>query len=537
MKRSYSSGIAFALASVGSVGVTTLLTSILTARIYGVTVVGESALVLAPVTIVTLLSTVREQPAMVREIAKLKPRHPKVTGVFLAVFAFSFLLTLGATIVGIAASYLLFHGPIGHPSLFAPTAVALCGYLLIINTCWNIDGVLGAFRAGRELFAVRLHQAVMYGVLIVGFSFVAHDVWSLTAAFLCSWLATLAHRLVLLPRVLLLRVPLAEIRSGFAKLREIVVFGLKITPGFIAAGLSDSSGTWILGIASTVNAVGAYSRASNIATRFGELNWRVTEMLLPTLVQRQSVGDVEGYNRVVRDSLRYVAFGMLLPAAVGGGAADAVMHLFGPGFGPAATALRWLLFVPLLQTLTSIQGAVLLASNMPLWTTVAQSVRLVVTLTGGVLLTLAFGLTGMALAVSAGCLTSFGVFALVMYSRSRGPLPRASWLVRQLAGLGTAYAAGFLVARLVERQFAGVFGLTLALAAGSLAYAVVGVAVGGTTGQDRDRLRGLIAAGSGRLRRAKPPLDPPAGSEDVPEGAGSADVGHAAQAAVERLGK
>jgi O-antigen/teichoic acid export membrane protein len=243
MKRSYSSGMAFALASFGSIGVATLATSILTARIYGVTVVGEAALALAPVAIVTLLSTVREQPAMVRKIAALPPRDPLVTGIWLAVFCFSFVLTAAVAAVGVLACWLVFHGPIDQPELFAPAAAALVGYLLVINTCWNVDGAFGAFRAGRELFAVRLHQALAYAALVVALSFVSHSVWSLTLAFLLSWTTALAHRLALVGRVMRWRVERAQIRAGFATLREIVTFGLKITPGSIANGLSDSSGT------------------------------------------------------------------------------------------------------------------------------------------------------------------------------------------------------------------------------------------------------------------------------------------------------
>jgi O-antigen/teichoic acid export membrane protein len=499
MKRSYSSGMGFALASFGSIGLLALITSVLTARIYGAEILGQGVLALAPVAIVTLLSTAREQPAMVRVIAKLEPRHPAVTGIWLAVFGFSSLLTLVVSALGIGASYLIFNGPIDQPELFAPAAVGLLSYLLIVNSAWNIDGALGAFLAGKELFAVRLHQAVMYGVLIVGLSFVDHSVWSLTLAYVGSWLTSLLHRFVLLPRVVRLRVPRSEIRAGFARLREIVVFGLKITPGSIASGLSDSSGTWILGVSSTVSAVGAYSRASMIATRLGELNWRITEMLLPTLVQRQASGDSEGYNRVLADSLRYVAFGLLLPAAVAGGAAEAVMEIFGSDFVPAAGALVWVLFAPVLQSLTAIQGVVLISANQPIWTTIAQVARLVVTVVAGILLTDALGMTGMGLAIAIGCLTSLAIFAVVIRSRAAFPVPRPASLLRQLAGLATAYASGFVVARAISGNLDGAPGLVLALIAGSLAYVVAAVAVGGTKDRDRDRLRQLMVRASPRF--------------------------------------
>ena len=483
--------MAFSLASFASIAIITLLTSVLSARLYGITVIGEAALALAPVAIVTLLSTVREQPAMVRELAKLEPRHPRVTGVFLAVFTFSLALTVAVTAVGLVVCYFVFHGPLHDPKLFAPAAVGLCGYLLIINTCWNIDGVLGAFRAGRELFAARLHQAVAYGVLVAAFTLVTHSVWGLVLAFLGSWLTALVHRLLILSRVIRWRVPMAEIRAGFFTLREIVTFGLKLTPGSLASSLSDTSGTWILGATTSVDAVGAYSRAWNLAARLGELNWRISEMLLPTLVQHRHTGDTEGFDRVLVDSLRYAAFGLLLPAAVGGGAAEAVMHVFGAGFEAAAPALRWLLFVPVLQTVIAIQGAALMASNRPLLTASVQFVRLVVTIAGGVMLTLSLGVTGMAIAMTGGAAVASCAYLVLLRLRLGTPIPTLAHS-RQIAGFGVAFAGGFAVSHLLEHEIHGILGLTIALLAGSLVYVTLGIGIAGMTHRDRARLKVAI---------------------------------------------
>jgi O-antigen/teichoic acid export membrane protein len=485
---SYSGGLAFSLASFGAIGIITLLTSVLSARLYGIKVIGQAALVLAPITLVTLLSTVREQPAMVRELAKLEPRHPRVTGVFLAVFLFSFTLTAVVSGLGVVACYFAFNGPLHKPALIDPAAVALCGYLVLINTCWNIDGVFGAFRAGRELFVVRLHQAALYGVLLAAATLLTHSVWGIVWALLGSYLSALVHRLALLPRVITLRAPLAEVRAGFATLRTIVTFGLKMTPGFLAAGFSEASGTWILGATSSVSVVGAYSRAWTFAARLTEINWRISEMLLPTLVQHRHAGNSEAFDRVLSESLRYAGFGMLLPAAVGGGAAEAIMHIFGEGFAAGATALPLLLLVPLFQTLTAIQGTALTAYNRPLLTSFAQTMRLVVTLVGGIGLTLAYGITGMAIAIAAGSVVCFGVYGVILRFRMAGSMPRPLQL-RQLAGLGAAYGSGFAVSHVVERQVHGGFGLIMALVAGSLAYIAVGIGVSGTTNRDRARLQ------------------------------------------------
>jgi len=489
---SYSAGIVFSLASFAAIGIITLLTSVLSARLYGISVIGQAALALAPVAIVTLLSTVREQPAMVRELAKLEPGHPRATGLFLAVFAFSFALTLVVTVLGLVGCYFTFRGPLHHPGLLAPAAVGLVGYLLIINTCWNLDGVFGAFRAGRELFAVRLHQAVVYGALLTALVTIMPTVWGLVLAFLGSWLTALVHRLALMRRVICWRVPVAELRAGFASLREIVTFGLKLTPGSLAVGLSEASGTWILAVTSSIDAVGSYSRAWSLASRLTELNWRITEMLLPTLVQHRHAGDQARFARVLTDSLRYAAFGLLLPASVGGGAAEAIMTIFGAGFGTAAGALRILLFVPLLQTLTAIQGTALMAYDRPLLTAFAQGVRLVVTIAAGVTLAAGLGVTGMALAMAAGAFAGFGICLIVLRVRiARPPLAKPHY--RQLGGLIAAYVGGLLTSHALEHAVPGSAGLLLALAGGSFAYVAIGVGVAGTTHHDRARLQNALA--------------------------------------------
>jgi O-antigen/teichoic acid export membrane protein len=259
----------------------------------------------------------------------------------------------------------------------------------------------------------------------------------------------------------------------------------------LASGVSDASGTWILGVTTNVNAVGAYSRAWNLTSRLSELNWRITEMLLPTLVQRRAAGDSEGFERVLVDSLRYAAFGLLLPAAVAGGAAESVMHVFGDGFGAAAPALRWLLFLPLLQTLTAIQGTALMATDRPLVTAFVQTLRLVITLACGVALSLALGISGMAITAAGGALLSFIAYTILLSTRVGTPKPALAH-ARLLAGLCAAYAAGFASAHLIEREIAGIAGLVCALAVGSAAYLIVGLGACRTTERDRARLRALL---------------------------------------------
>ena len=119
--------------------------------------------------------------------------------------------------------------------------------------------------------------------------------------------------------------------------------------------------------------MGAYNRAQTLARRLGEIDYRITGMLLPTMVERHVRGDQGGFDRALVDTVRYVAVFMLLPAAVGGGAADGVMAIFGAGFSPAANALALLLLMPALVSTMNVQSTTLLAVDRP-WLTSAVGV-------------------------------------------------------------------------------------------------------------------------------------------------------------------
>src|SRR5439155_2442065 len=114
---------------------------------------------------------------------------------------------------------------------------------------------------------------------------------------------------------------------------------LKLTPGGIAAGASSQIGVWVLGAIGTVSAVGAYGRAWLLSNRLLTANTRISEMLLPTLVERDDSRDQVGFERALGESMRYATATLLLPAAAGGGAAVGVMQIFGPGFEQGADAL------------------------------------------------------------------------------------------------------------------------------------------------------------------------------------------------------
>ena len=121
-------GFGFAVMSFITGALVGVGSSILVARLYGVDVVGQYALAIAPMGVVWFLSTVRERPALIRALTPLSPRAPRVTGLFAAVFAFSVALTVVVSIL-VAGDVRAFQGPIDQPELFVPSIVCLAGYV------------------------------------------------------------------------------------------------------------------------------------------------------------------------------------------------------------------------------------------------------------------------------------------------------------------------------------------------------------------------------------------------------------------------
>jgi O-antigen/teichoic acid export membrane protein len=485
-RASYGEALSFQLASFGLIVALGLVSSVAIARVYGVDVVGEYALVMAATLAVTFLSSAREQAALVRELVTLPHRSPRVTGLFGAVMAFSFALTVIVAAIVMVVVYFLFKGPVGHPDLFVPALVTMVGYVLLNNTSWNLDMVFSAFRAGRQLFWIRVHESVMFLVAAIVGGMFMDDIWGLVLATLLSYATVVVHRIVSIRPFMRLTVGREDLRDGFQTLPSLIRFGLKITPGVVADGISNQTGTWMLGIASSVSAVGAFSRAWMLARRLADLHTKVAEMLFPTLVERHRTGDHEGFDRALLDSMRYIGVGLLLPAAAGGGAAQGVMELFGPGFARASDALAILLVMPALTVMATALGLVLLAVDRPLMHSAIIGGRMVATIALTVPLTLSMGITGTAIAASAG----YALELPVRWFMTRPYLtrPGALWPIRERLAVLVAYAAGFAAAWAVDSSLRGAVGLMLGLVAGSLAYAAAYVVAGGLNDRDRDRL-------------------------------------------------
>ncbi|MGN6558634.1 MAG: lipopolysaccharide biosynthesis protein [Solirubrobacterales bacterium] len=501
---SYRAGFFFGSLSFLGTTVLGLVSTIVTARIYGVDVIGEFTLAAAPAAILFVLSTIKEQQAMIKELTTLPPRHPRVTQLFAAVFTFSWALTIVVGALDVIVCWFVFHGPLHRPELFAPAAVSILTFVVITNTGWNLESILSAFVAGRQMFWVRLLEVSSFIVIAAALGFASRSVWSLVIATAGGSFCPLLLRAFYARRYVRARLSWADYREGLSFLPQLLPFGLRATPGQMAQGISQQAGVWAMGLVASTSLVGAYSRAISIPQRLQQASLRVTEVLFPTLVSRHTGGDGHGFDRALVDSIRYEVIGMLLLGAAIGGAAHSVLNVFGPGFAKATPALALLMLYPALASIAVAQIQGLWAVDRPGMTSIASISRMIVTIALLIVLTPSLGVVGPAIAMLGGyaCGTIFAGFVLRPYLTQR---LRVSWPIRERFALLAAYAVGFGCAHAVERMLPGPVGTVAALAAGTIVYFPVFVLCGGLNARDRHRLGQLAVWVRGRLGREPEP--------------------------------
>ena len=493
---SYRAGVSFGALSFGAVALLGLVGSIVTARLFGVKVIGEFALASAPTAALSLLSTVKEQTALIKELSQLPRRAPRVTGLFYATFAFSQGLTV--LVAGIAAVvvFFVYRGPMHQEHLILPAYACLAAYTFVGNVCWNFDSVYSSFVAGRQMFWIRFHEAVMGLVFAILGGILIPNVWGLVLSAYGAWGTALVHRTIGVRAFMRFRVARAEIRDGFRTLPLLLGFAVRMAPGMIFAGLSAQSTTWVLGAMSTVSNVGAFNRAQMLSRKLQEFNQRLVEMLFPTLVSRQATGDSAGFDRALIDTLRYAAVMMLLLAAGAGGASHTLMKVFGSGFERADNAFSLLMLMPAVAAFTLIQSQALFAVNRPTVTSVTAGARLIATVAISIPATMAFGLVGPAIGLVVGSCVDMALKARTLKPHLQTPAHKL-WPYRERVALLAAYVAGFVVARALDRSMSGYTGLLAAVPLVPLAYGAVFAALGGVNVRDRQRARPLVA----KLRR------------------------------------
>lgn len=498
---SYQAGFAFGTVGFIVVALLGAVSTIVTARLYGVRVIGQYALVMAPAAALWVLSNVKEQAALIKEVTGLRPREPRVTQLFAAVFTFSVALTAFVAALTMGVCWFVFRGPLHAPELIAPTYATIAGYVVVTNTGWNIDSIFSAFIAGRQIFWVRLHEVTSFIVIAAVANAFWPSVWGLVVATTGAPLTTLVHRAILVRDFVRLRLSREEYRRGLRSLPELLRFGMRATPGQIAQSASQQGGVWALGIVAPIAVVGAYSRALTIPQRLQQASLRITEVLYPTLVGRHTQGDGHGFDRALIDSIRYEVIGMLLIAAAIGGAARSVLDVFGAGFNRATAALVLLALFPALASITVTQTQALWAIDRPGRSSLIAFARLFVTIVLLTAFTASLGVVGPAIALLGGYLVFVVLAGRELRSILTRPL-RATWPRRERLALLAAYGAGFAAAKLVEHSMRSYVGLALSLGAGTIAYAAVFIICGGINERDRERLGSAVeSAGQWWARR------------------------------------
>ena len=494
---SYTRGLAFAVGSFLSTVLLSVVSSILTARLFGVVVIGEYALVMAPYVLLTQISTLREQIAFVRRIAVLPRRDEQVTGLLVVILAFSTVVTLIAAVLVGLLNALVLNVAIDEGGLLVPSIVLLLSYLLFENVSWNLDMLYSAYGAGKELFVLRLVVAVSFLVVAVGLSTVREDVWTLVIASVASMALGLGARMTVLNRFIQLRVSRAAVREAFRELPAMIKFGISVTPGTAAQSLAFQSMVWFVGALSNTAAVGAFSRALNLAGRLLDAGYRLNEMMFPQLVRQFEVNDRRRFASSLATTIRLGFAALLGIAACGAGAARGVLVLlFGEDFAPGGTALSLLFFAMVAYVMSQLINQAVVATNRPWRSSAYDCLGAMVTLGSLCVLTPAFGGAGAGASLLLGATTEVTTVCIreraALFAGHAHPYLLYSVRAAVLAAIGAFFVA-HIVTGVVPLVVSPILGVGLAL----LCYCVVFVVTGGLTADER---RMVLS----RLRKALP---------------------------------
>lgn len=484
-RASYREGLSFGGLTFVLSALLSTLSSVLSSRIYGVSVIGEYALAVGAVSYVRLMSTAKERPAFIRELATLHPRIPRITGLFFAVLAFSMALTWLVAGFALGIVHFLLSGPVARPGLFLPLAVFVATYAVIGNTNENMEVVAQGFRAGRLLFSVRITDGIVFLLIAVPLGLIHGTVWGLIIASVGAQLVGLMHRAFRIRSFMRFKTSRKELSAGFKTLPDLIRFGLKVMPGALADGAANESGTWLVASFDPIGVVGAYGRAYLLVKQFVLVQYG-NEMLFPTLLERRAQGDRTGHARALVDSVRYVTMGLLLFAAAGGGVAPSIMRVFGSGFTHGANALAVLLLMPALYMVSQMMRLALLAENRPWMWTFLGIVRLIVTFILGLVLVWKFGAVGAACAIVIGLAIDLAVCIPILLPHLDTPFLKL-WPLRQLLLIPVAYAGAFTTGRLLDTLVPWPLGLFVGAAFGCAVY--IGVLLLGGAVNERDRQR------------------------------------------------
>ena len=382
-----------------------LASSILTARVFGAATIGAFAIAALLTGSLRMISNVREQGGLVRELTRHEPGTPQSRALVWATLVFSTLITIVVLIPFSVLSLVLLHRVFDRPELVTPFLVLVAGYLALDNVAFNLEAPLVAYRDGRAVWLSRLSMSLAMIVATVACALAGIDsVDGIVGCTLAASAVGLIARVWGVRRRIGLRTRLADLRWALTRMRTVIWFGVRQSPLNYSETAIEYTDTAVLGATVSLTEVGAYNRAYGLYTRAMQVPVSVSRLYFPTLSALYHRGDVDGVARLYRLSFRYLVL-LLAPAcAFVAAAAPQVLAIFGPDFQIAATALSILVFGVVLEAWGTTAGGVLSAADRPgvvsiVWIGVAViNVGLCFTLIP------AFGLTGAAIANVGGTL-------------------------------------------------------------------------------------------------------------------------------------
>jgi O-antigen/teichoic acid export membrane protein len=399
----YARGLKYSVYDTLSSFVLGLVSAIVTARVFGAEVIGAFALASLLTGSLHMVSNVREQGGLVRELTRHAPHAPESRALLWLVLGFSALITLLVLAPFGALAVWLLRDVFDQPELVAPFAVLVASYLVLDNTSFNLDAPLVAFRDGRSLWFARMGiTTTMISGALACAAAGEHSLWALVAITIAASAVGLAIRVRAVGRLTGLRTSRRQIGAVRERLRPIIWFGLRQAPLNYTETAIEYTDTAVLGATVPLVSIGAYNRAYTLYRRAGQVPVTMSRLYFPTLSALYHRGDRDAMVRVYRLSTRYLTL-LLLPAATWlAASAPAVLAIFGPGFDEGATALSILIFAVVLGGYASMAGGLLAACDRPGVASIVSVATAALNVGLCLALIAPLGLTGAALA-NAGC--------------------------------------------------------------------------------------------------------------------------------------
>ena len=483
---SFRRGLAFASGSFVSTVLLSILSSIITARLYGIRVIGLYALASAPYILLTQISTLREQAAFVRRAAVLPRRSHEATGLLIAVIAFSSVFTLVIGVFVGLLNALVLNTAINQTQLLLPSVLMLIAYLLFENTSWNLDMMFGAYGAGKELFWFRMCVAISFTGAAVAIYPSTHSVWGPVLAQIASMVVGFLVRLAFIFRYAVARVEREWIQKGFRQLPDMLKFGLRVAPGGAASSLAYQSMVWTVGSVATTTTLGAFSRALGLSGRLLDAAYRINEMMFPRLASANEKQDHRQFAEAMGTGLRLAVVGLFGIASCAAGASSSILGaLFGREFAQGGLTMSILLVGMVVTVIGSLLDSAIIAAGRPLRSTVYACLGAAVSIATLIPLAIAFKGPGAAAGFLLGALVQVGA----VVSRERAAIfTRAveALLMRTILAAGVAGVAAAIMAHLVSSASWSALGEAASgVTAGAITYIVIFVILGGLTQGER----------------------------------------------------